>query len=182
MQALGFCIFDTPIGRCGIAWSERGICALQLPERAEAQTRHRLQRRCYGARELPPPVRVETAITAIVALLSGERRELNAIDLDMEGVPPFHQRVYEVTRAIPVGATLTYGEIATRMGETGAARAVGQALGRNPFALLVPCHRVVAAGNKLGGFSAEGGTATKLRLLAIEGVSPRSADLFGQVF
>ncbi len=182
MQAVGFCVFDTPIGCCGIAWSECGIRALQLPERTEALTRHRLRRRCPAARELPPPERVAVAITAIIALLSGERRELMAINVDMEGVPPFHQRVYQIARAIPAGTTLSYGEVARRLGEPGAARAVGQALGRNPFALLVPCHRVLAAGNKLGGFSAEGGSVTKQRLLAIEAGIPRSADLFDLSF
>jgi methylated-DNA-[protein]-cysteine S-methyltransferase len=178
MQAVGFCIFDTRIGCCGIAWSDSGIRALQLPERSDGLTRHRLRRHCPTARELPPPPSIASAIAAIIALLAGERCELAAINLDMEGVPPFRQRVYKVARSIPAGTTLTYGAVARLMGEPGAARAVGQALGRNPFALLVPCHRVLAAGNKIGGFSAEGGTATKQRLLAIEGASPGAADLF----
>jgi methylated-DNA-[protein]-cysteine S-methyltransferase len=181
MVAVDFCVFDTPIGCCAIAWSDRGIRALQLPERSEALTRSRLWRR-FSARETAPPEAVEQAISAIVALLHGEKRDLTSIALDMEGVPPFHQRVYEITRTIPAGATLTYGEIAQRLEEPAAARAVGQALGRNPFALLVPCHRVLAAGNKLGGFSAEGGVDVKRRLLAIEGAMPRRADLFDQFF
>ena len=105
----------------------------------------------------------------IIALLAGEPRDLADIPLDMSEVPPFHQRVYAVARAIPPGATFTYGEIAARIGEPGAARAVGQALGRNPFPPIVPCHRVLAAGGRTGGFSARGGVATKMRMLTIEG-------------
>jgi methylated-DNA-[protein]-cysteine S-methyltransferase len=94
------------------------------------------------------------------------------VALDMEGVPPFHRRVYEAARQVPPGQTLSYGEIAARAGSPGSARAVGQALGRNPFAILVPCHRVLAANGKLGGFSANGGVDTKRRMLAIEGAKP----------
>ena len=90
----------------------------------------------------------------------------------MEGVPPFHRRVYEAAREIPPGDTLSYGAIANRIGSPGSARAVGQALGRNPFAIVVPCHRVVAANGKLGGFSANGGVTTKANLLALETHEP----------
>ena len=118
---------------------------------------------------MPPPPSVGRAIDAIVSLLRGEGTDLSGIELDMEHVPAFHRRVYEVARTIPSGATLSYGEIATRLGAPGSARAVGQALGRNPFPIVVPCHRVLAAGGKVGGFSATGGITTKLRLLSIEG-------------
>jgi methylated-DNA-[protein]-cysteine S-methyltransferase len=117
---------------------------------------------------------VQNAIDGIVALLRGEQRDLTAIPLNMEDVPTFHRRVYEVARTIPPGATLSYGEIAARLNEPGAARAVGQALGRNPFAILVPCHRVLAADGRIGGFSANGGIATKLRILSIEGAQASS--------
>jgi methylated-DNA-[protein]-cysteine S-methyltransferase len=167
-------LFDTAIGRCGIAWSARGVAGVQLPEAREPETRARLLRRFPGAREAPPPPDVQRAVDGIVALLSGEPRPLDAVALDMEGVPPFHRQVYEVARTIPPGSTLSYGEIAARLGEPALARDVGQALGENPFSLIVPCHRVIAAGGKLGGFSARGGTVTKLRLLAIEGA--RVAD------
>src|SRR4029079_6784817 len=105
-----------------------------------------------------------------------EAAELSAIALDMAQVPPFHRRVYEVARTIPPGATLSYGEIATRLGVPGSARAVGQALGRNPFAIVVPCHRVLAAGGKMGGFSANGGIGTKLRMLSIESAKVNGHD------
>ncbi|MEA2994621.1 MAG: methylated-DNA-[protein]-cysteine S-methyltransferase [Alphaproteobacteria bacterium] len=164
----GFTLFDTAIGRCGIAWNGRGIVAAQLPETDEAKTRARLLRRCPQAREEAPPPAVRQVIDRIVALLAGEAADLSDVALDMEGVPPFNRGVYEVARTIPPGQTLTYGEIAARLGAPDA-RAVGQALGENPFPPVVPCHRVVAAGGKTGGFSAPGGVDTKLRLLAIEG-------------
>ena len=165
-------LFDTPIGRCGIAWSERGILALQLPEAREEATRARLLRRAPGARPAPPPPEVRRALDLILALLDGRPSDLGSIELDMSGVPTFDRRVYDAARAIPPGATRSYGEIARELGDPGLARAVGRALGRNPFAIVVPCHRVLAAGGRIGGFSAEGGTATKRRLLAIEGAVP----------
>src|ERR1700694_1229628 len=169
MIAQGFTLFDTAIGPCAIAWSKHGILAVQLPEANERHTRARLVRRFPQAHEAPPPPAVKRAPEGIAALLRGERIDLSAVALDLDGVPPFHRRVYEVARTIPPGATLSYGEVAARLGAPRSARAVGQALGRNPVAILVPCHRVLAAGGRPGGFSANGGVVTKLRLLAIEG-------------
>ncbi len=169
MTTPGFTLFDTVIGRCGIMWGARGIVAVQLPEVSESKTRARLRERCPDARESPPPSAVQRAVDGIVALLRGETPDLSAIPLDMDHVPSFHRRVYEAARAIQPGATLSYGDVAARVGAPGAARAVGQALKRNPFAIVVPCHRVLAAGTKVGGFSADGGITTKLRLLSIEG-------------
>jgi O-6-methylguanine DNA methyltransferase len=164
-----FALFDTSIGRCAVAWSKRGIVGIQLPEGGDAATRARIQKRFPGAQSGEPPPPVKAAITDMQALLKGEARALDSVELDMEGVPPFHRRVYAEARAIPPGRTSSYGEIATRAGAPGGARAVGQALGRNPFAIVVPCHRVLAAGGRTGGFSANGGVATKLRMLSIEG-------------
>jgi methylated-DNA-[protein]-cysteine S-methyltransferase len=119
------------------------------------------------------------AIEAISAVLAGEPRDLTGIELDLSGVPDLHRQVYRGARAIPPGRMRTYGEIAGDLGDPGAARAVGQALGQNPVPVIVPCHRVVAAAGKAGGFSAPGGVATKLRLLAIERASPQGQpDLF----
>lgn len=168
MTADSFALFDTALGRCGIAWGARGIVGVQLPEASEGGTRARILRRCPDASEALPPLAVQHAITSIAAFLRGEGGDLSAIELDMDGVPPFHRRVYELARTIAPGETMSYGEIAAQLGAAGSARAVGQALGRNPFAIVVPCHRVLAAGRKVGGFSAHGGTTTKLRLLAIE--------------
>jgi methylated-DNA-[protein]-cysteine S-methyltransferase len=169
MEAIGFSLFDTPIGTCGIAWGERGLVGVQLPEADEARTRARMLRRFPGAGELAPPPDVRAAADRIAALLRGERDDLRDIVLDMSGVLPFERRVYDCVRSIAPGATLSYGEVAARLGEPGAARAVGSALGRNPFAPIVPCHRVLAADGRSGGFSAQGGVATKLRMLQIEG-------------
>jgi O-6-methylguanine DNA methyltransferase len=168
MTAQDFALFDTNIGRCGIAWSARGIAGVQLPEASEAKTRARLTRRYPHAREAPPPADVCHAIDAITSLLRGEPRDLSAVALDMEGIPEFDRGVYEAARGIVAGATVSYGELAARVGERGLAREVGQALGRNPFPIIVPCHRILATGGKAGGFSANGGVATKLRLLTIE--------------
>ena len=164
-----YAIFDTAVGECGIAWGDRGVIGFQLPEGDAPATRRRMQTRFPDAKEARPPASVQQGIDAIVSLMQGDRADLAFVPLDMDGVPDFHRRVYDVARTIRPGETMTYGDIAKRLGDPGSARAVGQALGRNPFAVIVPCHRVVAAGGKTGGFSAGGGTATKLKLLAIEG-------------
>ena len=168
MTASAYALFDTAIGACAVAWGERGILAAQLPEMSRRAARRRMRRRFPGAGEQTPPPAVARAIEAIVGLLDGEARELGDIMLDFEGVGAFERRVYEIARAIGPGQTLTYGEIAARAGEPNGARAVGQAMGRNPFPIIVPCHRVLGADGKLGGFSAHGGAATKARLLSIE--------------
>lgn len=168
-MAEAFALFDTAVGRCAIAWGNRGIVGVQLPERSEGETRARLLRRCGDAREATPSTEAQHAIEGIVALMRGEPRDLSDVVLDVEGVPEFHRRVYEIARQIPAGTTLTYGDVATRLGDAGSARAVGQALGLNPFPIVVPCHRVLAASGKMGGFSANGGVATKRRMLMIEG-------------
>jgi methylated-DNA-[protein]-cysteine S-methyltransferase len=175
MTPPGFTLFATAIGRCGIAWGARGVDLVQLPEGSEAKTRARVRARCPQARESPPPAAVKGAMDGIVALLRGETPDLSAIALDMGRLPPFHRRVYEAARAIPPGATRSYGEVAAQLGAPGAARAVGQALKRNPFAIVVPCHRVLAASGKVGGFSADGGVTTKLKMLAIEGAQVNGA-------
>jgi len=174
-RALGCCLFDTAIGPCGIAWNEAAIAAVQLPETTPEGTRRRMLRHTGHSPETDPPAFVRAAIARIQALLEGAQDDLADLPLDMEGVPDFHRRVYAVARAIPPGEVLTYGEVARRVGEPGAARAVGAANGRNPVAIIVPCHRVLAAGGKAGGFSANGGVTTKLRLLAIEGGQARGA-------
>jgi methylated-DNA-[protein]-cysteine S-methyltransferase len=164
----GFCLFDTTLGACGIAWDEDALAGVQLPEADTASGRARMARRFPALQEALPPAWVRSAIVRIQALLEGARDDLADLPLRMEGVPAFNRRVYEVARAIPPGRTLTYGEVAAHIGEPGAARAVGQALGHNPFAPVVPCHRVLAENIGAGGFSAEGGVATKLRMLQIE--------------
>jgi methylated-DNA-[protein]-cysteine S-methyltransferase len=173
-----FSLFDTSIGRCGIVWTERGIAAVQFPEANEDKTRQRLLRRFPDAREAEPKPDTQHAIDGIVALLRGEPHDLTDIRIDDAEIPEFNRRVYAIARAIPPGSTMTYGEIAERLGDRLLAREVGQALGENPTPIIMPCHRVLAAGGKTGGFSAVGGVTTKLRLLTIEGAQPGGPTLF----
>jgi methylated-DNA-[protein]-cysteine S-methyltransferase len=168
-MAAGFALFDTAIGPCGIAWGARGIVGVQLPEANADATRARVRRRNSGLSEQDPPAAITDVIEAIVTHLRGQARDFAAITLDMESVPLFNRLVYAAARRIPSGETRSYGEVAKMVGEPGAARAVGQALGRNPFPIIVPCHRVLAAGGAPGGFSARGGATTKFKILAIEG-------------
>jgi methylated-DNA-[protein]-cysteine S-methyltransferase len=166
-HAAFYALFDTSIGLCGLAWNERGVIGFQLPEGDASRTRGRIAKRFPGIVEAPPPLSIQEIIADVTALLRGEARDLSAVPLDMEGVSDFDRRVYEIARSIPPGRVVTYGEVASRLGINNA-RAIGQSLGRNPFAVIVPCHRVVAADGRLGGFSANGGAMTKRRLLAIE--------------
>lgn len=161
MASGGFTLFETAIGTCGLAWNERGVVGVQLPEANASSVAAWLRRRFPASREMSPPARIQRVCDDLVALLAGAPVDLQAVSVDLERSPEFERRVYEVVRTIPAGATLTYGEIATRLGDPDAVRAVGAALGRNPCPLVVPCHRVVAAGGTLGGFSAYGGVATK---------------------
>lgn len=175
---LGFALFETTIGCCGIVWNERGIAGVQLAEKTAQATRSRVLRRHPAAQETVPPSNVQGVIDDIGALLRGAPVELSGVVLDDSGVPPFNRRVYEIARHIRPGATLSYGEIAERLGDRMLAREVAQALSQNPFPIVVPCHRVLAAGGKMGGFSGPGGVRTKLRLLSIEGARHGEPLLF----
>jgi methylated-DNA-[protein]-cysteine S-methyltransferase len=181
MSDPGFALFETTIGRCAIVWSERGIAGVCLPESSERATRSRILRRFPAACETAPPVQVARTIADIVALLGGERTDLGGAVLDIEDVPAFNRRVYDIARTVPAGGTISYGEIAERLGDRNLARDVAQALSQNPFPIIVPCHRVMAAGGKMGGFSAHGGVRTKLRLLSIEGAQPTGPTLFADL-
>jgi methylated-DNA-[protein]-cysteine S-methyltransferase len=169
MNGQYFAIFDTAIGRSGIAWGERGINAVQLPMGSEDKTRARIRQRYGDITESLPPSEVQAAIAGIVELLAGKPNDLREVVLDLDGVPEFNRGVYDIARTIPPGNTLTYGDIAKKLGGVELSRDVGQALGRNPCPIVVPCHRVLAAGGKPGGFSANGGVVTKLKMLEIEG-------------
>jgi methylated-DNA-[protein]-cysteine S-methyltransferase len=177
MTATAYTLFDTAIGACGIAWGENGILGLQLPEGDAEKARARLARRFPGAHESVPPPPVDGAIAEIRALLAGEARDLAGVALDMRDVGAFERHVYEIARAIPPGRTLTYGEIAARLGDKALSREVGAALGRNPFPIVVPCHRVLGTGGKTGGFSARGGVDTKMKMLQIEGATTTDAPM-----
>lgn len=167
-KTVSYSFFETAIGPCGIAWGDDGITSVSLPEEQEKILRSRFASRFPQAAEAPPPPAVSQAIARIQALFRGEPDDLSDIPLDEAEVPPFNKRVYDIARRIPPGATRTYGEIARELGDPLLAREVGQALGRNPFPIIVPCHRVLAANGKTGGFSAPGGVTTKFRMLAIE--------------
>jgi len=168
MNTIGYTLFETDLGQCALAWGGAGLVTVQLPEASAAHARARLQERFPAAIERAPDDAAAHAITSIAALLRGEPTDLSGVELDLSRVPAFHRRVYVAARSIAPGTTLTYGDLAARIGAPGAARAVGQALGRNPFPIVVPCHRVLAAGGRVGGFTAHGGIVTKLRLLRIE--------------
>ena len=172
----GHTLFDTVLGPCGIAWGPGGICGVQLPEQDAAGTRARLLRYTGPLPEAAPPPEVLSAVGQIAALLAGEPHDMSGIVLDMSGLTDFQRRVYALACAIPPGQTRTYGELAADLGGKHLARAVGQALGFNPFAPVVPCHRILAAGQRSGGFSAHGGVATKLRMLTAEGAVPDGAS------
>ncbi|MEV0295735.1 methylated-DNA--[protein]-cysteine S-methyltransferase [Nocardia sp. NPDC050710] len=167
-------LFETAIGVCAIAWSADTVFRFQLPDKDPDALRARITRRRVGApddgevHEAEPTGAITDAVTAIQAHLAGELDDLRWIPLDTGGIPEFHRAVYAVTRAIDPGHTLSYGQVADRIGAPGAAQAVGQALGRNPIPLIIPCHRVLAADHALHGFSAPGGITTKQRLLEIE--------------
>ena len=184
----GMVVFETAIGHCSLAWGPRGLTGVQLPEvdGSAAAKRARLHRDIPDLGEVAEtqrPLRVRAAIEAIRALLAGDTaadRALLSVTLDEEGVPDFHRRVYALARRIPPGETRTYGELADALGDKTLARAVGQALGANPWPIVVPCHRILAAGGRKGGFSAPGGADTKLRMLEIEGaLAPDTLPLFG---
>src|SRR6202162_2143433 len=157
MTGHSFAIFDTAIGRCGIIWGARGINGVQLPMGSEEKTRSRIRQAHGELAEAPPPAAVQRAIDGIVELLAGKPNDLRDVVLDLDGVPEFNRGVYDIPRTIPSGKTMTYGDIAKRLGGVELSRDVGQALGRNPCPIVVPCHRVLAAGGEPRGVSADRG-------------------------
>ena len=175
MAGLGYAIFDSGVGRCGIAWGDLGIIGVQLPEAREIDTRRRLYQLYPDARELHPPLNTEIAIEGIVALLRGADSDLSDVTLDMTGIPYFNQRVYAFARTIPRGESRTYAEVAGGLRASGTVYSVAQAIARNPFMIIVPCHRVLEAGNYADKISPNGGTISKRRLLSIEGAHPTSS-------
>jgi methylated-DNA-[protein]-cysteine S-methyltransferase len=179
MSGRGYTVFDTSVGRCGIAWGDAGVLGVQLPEAREIETRRRLFQLFPDARELRPPPEIQSAIEGIAALLRGKAADLSDVRLDITGIPPFNARVYDFTRSIPRGETMTYGEVASRLRASGALHSVAQAIAKNPFMIIVPCHRVLEAGGYADRISANGGSISKRRLLSIEGAgSPNSKTLF----
>jgi O-6-methylguanine DNA methyltransferase len=178
MKQGAYCLFETPLGWCGIAWREGEdsavpplVTILQLPEATRERTEARMAQRSGTVQPSAPAPRIAEVIEKVCLHLQGDLHDFRDVSVDLEGVGPFVRRVYEVVRVIPPGQTSTYGEVAKTCRRPSAARAVGQALRKNPIALIIPCHRVLAAGGKLGGFSAHGKRSTKAKMLAIEGVT-----------
>ncbi|MBR0752920.1 methylated-DNA--[protein]-cysteine S-methyltransferase [Bradyrhizobium jicamae] len=169
MAGRGYTIFDTAIGRCGIAWGALGVVGVQLPEARELETRKHLFQLYPDAREMRPHEEIEVAIEGIAAILRGGDFDLSGVTLDMTGIPAFNQHVYQFARTIPRGETRTYEEVAGSLRASGAVYSVAQAIGRNPFMIIVPCHRVLEAGNYADRISPHGGVISRRRLLSIEG-------------
>jgi len=177
METRAFMLFDTALGRCGLAWGAGGVVAVSFPEADDAKTRVRLLRRAPDAVETAaPPAGIARIVADIVALFEGAPRGLDYAELDMTGIADFERGVFGLALAIKPGETKTYGDLARALGDVALSRRVGQSLGRNPFPIIVPCHRIVGAGGAMTGFSAPGGTQTKQRLLKIEGAL--APDLF----
>ncbi|MEX2479552.1 MAG: methylated-DNA--[protein]-cysteine S-methyltransferase [Gammaproteobacteria bacterium] len=171
MTTAGTTLFDTAIGPCGLAWQASGIVGLQLPEMTPATTRARLAARFPALIPAEPRGPARRVRDAVINHLAGRSADLDGIAVDLSACTPFRRTVYAAARSIPPGQTLGYGELAARIGTPGAARAIGQAMGSNPCPIIVPCHRVLAANGKAGGFSASGGTTTKACMLRIEGAA-----------
>ena len=178
MKHIAYCLFETPLGSCGIAWTEPGksrtspaVTLLQLPEATTEMTESRIARNAGARKSSAPPPQIAAVIKRVRRHLQGYLEDFRDVTLGLDGADPFARQVYQTARLIPAGQTTTYGELAKAVNRPTAARAVGQALGRNPIGLIIPCHRVLAAGGKPGGFSAHGGLSTKARMLAIEGVT-----------
>lgn len=166
-----YVIFETPGGFCGIAWNDIGITRFQLPSRSASTTEHNLLRRLPDALQSGPPPEVARAIAAVKRYFAGEETDFSSFTLDLGGQEPFFEQIYAAARRVGWGHTTTYGALAKELGAgPEAARDVGIAMARNPVALLIPCHRVLAAGGKVGGFSAPGGATAKIRMLELEGV------------
>ena len=170
-----YCLVDTDIGTIGLAWSEKGLTRLQLPEADAEATKQRLQRLLGRAQASDPPATIRLLVGALQRYCTGVVVDFAAVVVDLDGVSSFAQRVYAAARAIPWGRTASYGELARAINAPGAARPVGRALGHNPVAIIIPCHRVLAGGGRIGGFSAFGGTSAKRRLLGLEGVGEDEA-------
>jgi O-6-methylguanine DNA methyltransferase len=183
MKQAAYCLFETPLGACGIAWKEQEtsrvppvVTFFQLPEATRSLTDTRIAGSSGGRKARVPPPRIAGIIKKVQKHLHGDVQDFLDIVVDLDGAGPFARQVYEAVRKIPAGRTVTYGDLAKDMNRPTAARAVGQALGRNPIPLIIPCHRVLAARGKAGGFSAHGGLETKEKMLGIEGVTGSSTS------
>ncbi len=183
MEPSGITIFETPIGACGIAWRGAKVIGVEIGDTDETETRYRLGERVgeqFPEAQADVPTFVTQAIEKVRVLLDGGSPDFSQTPLAFESLPDLNRQVYEIILELKAGETTTYGAIARRLGDVSLSQAVGYALGKNPFPIIVPCHRVLGSNGKVGGFSAAGGTATKLKLLNIERAKISSEpDLFG---
>jgi methylated-DNA-[protein]-cysteine S-methyltransferase len=176
-NARSFTVFPTAAGHGGIGWTNAGIAQFHLPMASPDAAERAMLRRFPGAIRSAPPPPVKAAIDAATRYFAGERIDFSAVALDLDVPDDFFRRIYASVRRLGWGETTTYGALAKQLGAgPEAARDVGQAMARNPVPLIIPCHRVLAAGGRLGGFSAPGGGATKLRMLEMEGVRLASSE------
>lgn len=162
-------IFDTALGMFAIGWTDTGLARVMLPGDDPGVMQARLQD--YGGVPADPTRAISSIINRIEDYADGQRVDFSHVTLDLGAVPSFHRRAYNLLIHVGWGETLTYGDLARKLGDIGLSRAVGQAMGANPMPLVIPCHRVLASDGKPGGFSAPGGSASKLKMLALEGVS-----------
>lgn len=163
-------VFETAAGFCAIAWSEAGIARFHLPSSTAEATEHSLRRRLADAEPATPPATVMAVVEAAKRYFAGEQVDFSNVSLDLGAQDEFFIKIYAAARRIGWGQTTTYGSLARELGAgPEAARDVGQAMARNPVPLIIPCHRVLAAGGKIGGFSAPGGSTAKQRMLEMEG-------------
>jgi methylated-DNA-[protein]-cysteine S-methyltransferase len=171
MSEIKYLVFETAGGFCGIAWNDAGIARFQLPTRSAEATERNLQRRVPGARPGTPPGPVAAVVETARRYFAGEKVDFSDVVLDLAGEDAFFRQIYETLRQVGWGETTTYGALAKQLGAgPKGAQGVGQAMASNPVPLIIPCHRVLAAGGKVGGFSAPGGSTTKVRMLELEGV------------
>lgn len=162
-------LFDTALGRFGLGWTEKGLARVLLPGDDDAAMLERLTR--AGGTQAEPSRAIAALMDQIEDYAEGKAVVDFSVPLDLSGIPDFHRRAYDLLLEVRWGQTVTYGDLARKLGDVGLSRAVGQAMGANPIPLIIPCHRVLASDGKPGGFSAPGGAATKIRMLALEGVS-----------
>jgi methylated-DNA-[protein]-cysteine S-methyltransferase len=176
-----YAVFETTLGFAGLAWNDVGIVRFQLPSASAEATTRNLLRRTPGARASELPPHIADTVALVKRYFAGEKIEFSEVALDLAGQAGFFREIYDAARRVGYGTTTTYGELAKAIGRTDweAARDVGQAMAKNPVALIIPCHRVLAAGGKIGGFSAPGGAETKKKMLVLEGVKmgPAQASL-----
>jgi len=170
-------VFETAMGFCAIGWSDRGVARFQLPVRSAEAGERLMRRRAPDAEPGAPPEEVAAVVAAAKRYFAGEEVDFSHVRLDFGGEDAFFARIYEALRRVGWGRTTTYGALAKDVGgPREAARDVGEAMAKNPAPLIVPCHRVLAAGGKIGGFSAPGGATTKMRMLELEGVRLAPAE------